>query len=153
MPKPKLSADEIDQIVHLLTSWRGKLTWDLLVDKVTAFLARPFTRQALDAHPEISRAFKLAKKRIRENNDARKDRGFGPEDHEISDKAVVALQKELTIALERVDSLSAEVLLLKQEKNAFLETFATWLYNARNRMLTEKDLNLPLPKVERNRTA
>lgn len=153
VPKPKLSADDIDHIVHLLTCWRGTLTWNLLADKVTAVLGRPYTRQALDAHEEIGRAFKLAKDRVREDSCARKDTGVGPQKHETSDKVVIALQKELAIALERVDSLRAEVVLLTQEKNAFLETFATWLYNARNRRVTEKDLNLPLPKVERDRTA
>lgn len=152
MPKPKLSADDIDGIVHLLTSWRGRLTWELLVDKVTAVLGRSYTRQALDAHDEINRAFKLAKDRSREDNGTRKDRRFGPDDHEASDKDIIALQKELAIAVERVESLKAEVVLLKQERNTFLETFATWLYNARNRKMTEKDLNLPLPEVQRDRT-
>ncbi|RWM04338.1 MAG: hypothetical protein EOR68_03790 [Mesorhizobium sp.] len=152
MSKPKLSADDIDHIVHLLTSWRDKLTWDLLVDKVIAVLGRKYSRQALDAHEEIGRAFKLAKDRAREDR-AEKDRRFGYEHHETSDKVLIALQKELAIALETVDSLRAEVVLLKREKNAFLETFATWLYNARNRRMTEKDLNLPLPEVERDRTA
>lgn len=152
--KPKLSAEDIDQIVHLLTSWRGKLTWVLLVDKMIAVLGRPYTRQALDAHEEISRAFTLAKNRTREHNRAGKNRGlFSPDDHEISAKDVTVLQKEFAIALERIETLKAEVVLLRQERNAFLETFATWLYNARNRKMTEKDLNAPLPEVQRDRTA
>ena len=51
-----------------------------------------------------------------------------------------------------MEALKAEVALLKQERDGFLETFATWLYNARNRGLSERDLNEPLPAVERHRS-
>lgn len=136
MAKAKLSVDDIDSIVNILTGWRGKLTWELLVDKVAAILGRPFTRQALDSHAAIKRAFALAKKRFREGKHA------APQPPHTS--------VELAIALDRVDALQAEVTLLKQERNALLETFATWLYNARNRGLAERDLNRPLPLVERH---
>jgi hypothetical protein len=136
--KAKLSPDDIDLIVSLLTGWRGKLTWELLVDKVTAVLGRSYTRQALNAHDGIKRAFNLAKERAREGKRA------GPVPKDIS--------PELATALERVETLRAEVDLLKQERNGFLETFATWLYNARNRGLSERDLNQTLPTVERHRS-
>ena len=136
MAKGKLSADDIDRIVTLLTGWRGRLTWELLIDKVTAILGRSFTRQALDAHAEIKRAFVLAKNRSRDAKHA------NPRSPHIT--------VELATALDRVDALKAEVTLLKQERNAFLETFATWLYNARNRGLSERELSLPLPTVERH---
>lgn len=138
MPKAKLSSDDIDHIVSLLTSWRGKLTWDLLVDKIAAILGRSYTRQALNAHVEIKRAFDLAKNRSRQG----KRTDSGPQH----------TSPELATALERVETLRAEVALLKQERNDFLQTFATWLYNARNRGLSERDLNQPLPAVERHRS-
>lgn len=138
MPKAKLSPADIDHIVNLLTSWRGKLTWELLVDKVTAVLGRSYTRQALDAHDAIKRAFDLAKKRARESKHA--------------DLMPSHIAPELVIALDRVETLRAEVTLLKQERDRYLQTFATWLYNARNRGLSERDLNQPLPAVERHRS-
>ena len=139
MAKAKLSVDDVDRIVSILTSWQGKLTWDLLVIKVTAVVGRPFTRQALDGHAGIKRAFGLAKERAREG----KSTVFKSVD----------ISPELATALQRVDNLRSEVILLKHERNSFLETFATWLYNARNRGLTERDLNQPLPPVERHRSA
>ncbi|MER9338147.1 hypothetical protein NKJ06_29990 [Mesorhizobium sp. M0293] len=139
MPKPKLSPNDIDQIVNQLTSWRGKLTWDLLVDKVTAALGRPYSRQALDAHDDVKIAFDLAKKRVREGKSA------SPASPDIS--------PELATALDRVETLRAEVAVLKQQRDGFLETFAVWLYNARNRGITERDLNQLLPAVERHRSA
>lgn len=136
MVKAKLSDHDIDSIVNILTGWRGKLTWELLVDKVAAVLGRPFTRQGLDYHAAIKRAFTLAKTRLRKGKHAT------PQSPDTS--------VELAIAVDRVDVLQAEVTLLKQERNALLETFATWLYNARNRGLSERDLNRPLPVVERH---
>lgn len=136
--KAKLSSDDIDHIVSLLTSWRGKLTWELLVDKVAAVLGRSYTRQALNGHDHIKRAFDLAKKRAREGKRV--------------DALSPHVSPELATALDRVEALRAEVTLLKQERNGFLETFATWLYNARNRGLSERDLNQPLPMVERHRS-
>lgn len=138
MPKAKLSPDDIDHIVHLLTTWCGKLTWDLLVNKVAAVLGRSYTRQALNTHDAIKRAFDLAKKRAREGTriDPMQSRN----------------SPELAIALDRVETLRAEVALLKQERDGYLQTFATWLYNARNRGLSERELNQPLPAVERHRS-
>lgn len=136
MPKAKLSVDDIDRIVTLLIGWRGKLTWELLNDKVAAVLGRSYTRQALDAHADIKRAFASAKTRSRGAKHADPRSGH--------------ITVELATALDRVNALQAEVTLLKQERNAFLETFATWLYNARNRGLSERDLNRPLPVVERH---
>ena len=138
MPKAKLSSDDIDQIVNVLTGWRGKLTWDRLVDKIAAVLGRTYTRQALNAHDQIKRAFDLAKRRAR--------------DGKRIDPAPPHGSPELVTALDRVEILRAEVALLKQERDGFLETFATWLYNARNRGLSERDLNQPLPAVERHRS-
>jgi hypothetical protein len=43
MSKAKLSSDDIDHIVSLLTSWRGNLTWEPLVDALAhppAFLGQ-----------------------------------------------------------------------------------------------------------------
>jgi hypothetical protein len=136
--KSKLSPNDIDYIVNLLTSWRGKLTWELVVDKVAAVLGRSYTRQALDAHVEIKRAFDLAKRRTREGKRV--------------DPLSPHVSPELATALDCVETLRAEVALLRQERNGFLETFATWLYNARNRGLSERDLNQPLPAIERHRS-
>ncbi|MCU4180111.1 hypothetical protein [Bosea sp. BH3] len=138
MAKAKLSGDEIDQIVGMLVGWRGDLTWGRLLDKVAAVLGRPFTRQALDGHDAISRAFKSGKKRIR---GAKRLNPGAPE-----------ISAELAAALERVDALQTQVALLRDERTGFLEVFATWQYNARNRGMSDRDLNLPLPTVERHAT-
>lgn len=136
MPKAKLSPGDIDLIINLLTGWQGRLTWEMLVDKIAVVMGRTYTRQALDAHVGVKRAFDLAKTRARG--------GKRP--------GAVPLSPELETALDRVDALKEEIAVLKRERNGFLEMFATWLYNARNRGLSESDLNQPLPAVERHRS-
>lgn len=136
MSKRRLSEKEIQQIVGLLTAWRGKLSWKLLLGRVEALLGRPFTRQGLDKNETISIAFQQAKDRIR----SRPKRTAAVE----SDSP-----PELALVQRRIDSLVAEVEVLKAERDRLLERFATWLYNARSRGVSEFDLNRKLPDVER----
>lgn len=137
MPKAKLSPGDIDIIINMLMSWQGNLTWEMLTDKIAAVLGRSYTRQALDAHVSVKRAFALAKKRARSGK---------------SSGAMLHVSPELKTASDRVEALKVEVALLRQERNAFLETFATWLYNAHNRGLSELELNQSLPAIERHRS-
>ena len=140
MADARLTDAEVDKIVNLLTTWQGKLSWELLLRRVTPLLGRDFTRQGLDKQQSISIAFKQAKDRIRIR--AKK----APRDRDSD------LPPELAAAQRRIDNLMAEVKLLKAEKDKFLERFATWLYNARSRGLSEIDLNSPLPPVDRDKS-
>lgn len=137
MAKARLTEDEIERIVALLVSWQGKLSWELLTERVEAILKRPFTRQGLDKQEGIRNAFQVAKERLR----------AAPSTPSTSE-----MSAELMMALSRVDALEAEVLSLKAERNRFHEKFATWQYNARSRGISEADLNRPLPRVERDRS-
>ncbi len=137
MAKARLTDEEIDRIVALLVSWRGKLSWDLLTKKVGVSLKRSFTRQGLDKQENIRTAFQQAKERLR-STPARKS----------SDE----MSAELAMVLGRVDRLEAELAVMKAERNRFLQKFATWQYNARSRGMSEADLNMPLPRVGRDRS-
>lgn len=137
MARTRLSDQEIEQIVGLLTSWTGELSWELVVIRVKALLKRPFTRQGLDKQQPIRFAFKQAKTRLRTR--PRKVK-LGAED---------GMSPELAAAQRQIDNLRAEIKVLKAEKNALLERFATWTYNARSRGLSEEALNRKLPPVDR----
>jgi hypothetical protein len=137
MAKARLTDDEIERIVGLLISWQGKLSWEMLTEQVGVMLKRPFTRQGLDKQENIRTAFQQAKDRLRSSPAT-------PSASEMS--------AELAMALGRVDRLEAEIAVLKAERNRFNEKFATWQYNARSKGLSEADLNMPLPKVERDRS-
>jgi len=140
MAEARLTDTEVDKIVNLLTTWQGRLSWELLLRRVTPLLGRDFTRQGLDKQQSISIAFKQAKERTR-----------------IRAKKVPAgddpdLPPELAAAQRRIENLLAEVELLKAQKDQLLERFATWLYNARSRGLSEIDLSSPLPPVDRDKS-
>lgn len=137
MAKARLTDDEIDRIVALLVSWQGRLSWELLTKKVGVMLKRTFTRQGLDKQENIRVAFQQAKERLRSSPVT---------------KSSVEISDELALALGRVDRLEAEIAVLKAERNRFLQKFATWQYNARSRNMSEADLNMPLPRVERGRS-
>jgi hypothetical protein len=133
----RLTDDDIAAIVGLLTSWTGKLTWELFVKRVTALLGKPYTRQGLDKHFSISTAFRQAKERNRKKR---------LQDANSSD---AGLPPDLAMALQTIESLKGEVAVLRLERSRFLEKFATWLYNARSRGIPEQELNRPLPGVNR----
>jgi uncharacterized small protein (DUF1192 family) len=137
MAKARLTNDEIDRIVGILVSWEGKLSWDLLTDQVGAMLKRSFTRQGLNKQENIRVAFQQAKDRLRSSSVA---------------TSPIEISAELSLALSRVDRLEAQIAVLKAERNRFLQKFATWQYNARSRNMSEAELNLPLPSVERDRS-
>lgn len=135
MAKARLTDREVEQIVGLLTSWRGDLSWELLLERVGSMLGRTFTRQGLNKQENILTAFQNAKVRLRAT----------PPDPS-------GLSPELAMAQARIDSMVAELAVMKAERDRLNEKFATWLYNARSRGITAVDLNRPLPQVDRDRS-
>ncbi|MCQ1572093.1 hypothetical protein NFO65_15275 [Neorhizobium galegae] len=138
MAAARLTDPEIDKIVVLLTTWQGRLSWELLLLRVTRMLGRKFTRQGLDKQPSISAAFKQAKDRLRIRV------------KKSSSDSVDNRLPELVASEKRIENLIAEIAVMKEEKDRLLERFATWLYNARSRGLTQIDLSQPLPQIDRD---
>ncbi|AOG11563.1 hypothetical protein [Agrobacterium sp. RAC06] len=134
MAKARLTRDEIDRIVELLTSWRGKLSWELLLKRVEAILRRPFTRQGLAKQENIQTAYQQAKNRIR------------------LVKPTSSKSPEIELMQSTIDSLRAKIAVMEAERGRYDEKFATWLYNARSRGISELDLNRHLPEVDRDRS-
>lgn len=137
MSGSRLTDSDIAAIVGLLTSWRGKLTWELFVERVTALLGKPYTRQGLDKHFSISTAFSQAKERNRKKR------------LQVAKSTDHGLPPDLAMALRTIEALRGEVAVQRSERGYLLEKFATWLYNARSRGIPEEELNRPLPEVNR----
>ena len=133
MAKARLTSDEIEQIVELLTSWRGELTWELLLERVEALLRRTFTRQGLAKQENIQTAYQQAKNRIR-----------------LAKPTYSKPLPEIELMQNTIDSLRAKMAVMEAERGRYEEKFATWLYNARSRGISELDLNRRLPDVDRN---
>ncbi len=120
----RLSGADIAAIESDLRQWsKPKITWNAVVSRVRALIGRRFSRQALESHQAIYRAYVGAKKRLRA--------GLPP-----------AKRKPLA---ERVAILQGENRKLRQENEVLLERFVTWQVNAESFGLRPDQLNAPLP--------
>jgi hypothetical protein len=133
---PNLDGESIAVIVGILDGWKGKLSWEALIEAIERRTHARYTRQALDKHVRIKTAFGLRKKALAE---ARGERG------------PAADSPELEAALQRIARLEGENTRLTAENQNLLEQFARWAYNAHARGLDQNFLNRPLPPVNRDR--
>ncbi|MDP3308622.1 hypothetical protein [Methylotenera sp.] len=124
----------IEHIVQILDGWSGKLTWQLLIERIYLQLYTRYTRQALHSHTRVKEAFNLRKKSL-----------AGREHEEIVEDI-----PELQFSLQRIARLEAENERIKLENNRLLEQFVRWAYNASTRGLDERFLSQPLPPVYRD---
>lgn len=66
MPKIVVTNENISDILHLIDTWKGKLTWPLLCNEVKAMLGlEDVTRQALSGYKEIQEAYTARKQSLR----------------------------------------------------------------------------------------
>ncbi|MVT64849.1 hypothetical protein GPL21_06980 [Bradyrhizobium pachyrhizi] len=120
----RLGKDDITRIVEELREWsKLKITWKAVVSRVESVLGgRRFSRQALQAHPDIFRAFRGTKTRLRKGQ---------------------PLEKRKPSAV-RIAELQAENLELSARNDAFLEMYVTWLLNAKRHKIEINQLDAPL---------
>lgn len=126
-----LSENDINKILNLIDSWQGKLTWDSLCDKSKILVGKRPTRQSLNSNKKIKNAFTNKKKLLK------------------TEEPQLSMPPSLKIAGQRIKKLEEENKRLKNENQNLLEQFTIWQYNAYRHNLTEKDLNNPLPPVDR----
>jgi hypothetical protein len=131
--RPKrLTEKNIAQILHTLDSWRGPLTWDLLLDAIEVLLKHRYSRQALWMHERIRLAFGV-----------RKSLSAGPE------KMQPRGSLGIIAAHEQIANLRAKVARLEDENQKLKVQFIRWAHNAHKRGLDETFLNQPLPAIDR----
>lgn len=128
-----LTDQDVDKIVGILDGWQGKLTWDGLCDAASKQVGKRPTRQSLNSHKKIKQAFTDKKKRLK------------------GDLQEVKTPPSLAIAGQRIKRLEEENARLKKENGRLLEQYVTWQYNAYRHGLTEDKLNMPLPRIDRER--
>lgn len=134
---PDLTKERIDQVVEILDTWKGKLTWDLLLSALHAATGVRYSRFTFAEYPAIANAFSLKKEALRGT--------VTPERGEPRDERVRA-------ALEQADRYKAKAERLQQENDLLLEQFVTWATNAERKGVTLHMLNAPLPKPDRDRS-
>lgn len=133
MPKILITEENLEDIVMLINTWEGKLTWDLLCSEVSKLLnIKSIERQSLANYSDIQKAFSTRKQRIKENSKA------NPQPNVTIDY----LQKQ-------VNNLKAQVQRLEEINEQYKQKFIVWQYNAYMHGMTEDKLNKPLIAVNR----
>ncbi|MDK6080190.1 hypothetical protein [Massilia varians] len=134
---PDLTNERLKVVVDIIDSWKGKLTWPLLLVAVKEKLGIEYSRFTFAEYPQVANAFSLRKDALRGTWKARSG--------EPRDEKVRAAQ-------EQVDRYKAKVERLEQENQLLLEQFVTWALNAERKGVTMMMLNTPLPKPSRDRS-
>lgn len=99
MASPSLNTRQIRKIETLIESWVGKLTWELLVEKIKSELDISITRQSLTTYKSIHTAYKHKKQELR---------GKGTPE-------LIEFTKADIDAFERIQNLEAEVKVLQRQ--------------------------------------
>nr|WKF58231.1 hypothetical protein HUO10_002729 [Paraburkholderia busanensis] len=134
---PDLTAERIKLVLDTLDRWKGKLTWDLLIDAIRKDTGYTYSRFTFAEYTEIANAFSLKKDALR--GTWKGERGQ-PRDERVR------------AALEQVERYKAKVERLEMQNQLLLEQFVTWAHNAELKGVTVMMLNAPLPKPQRDRT-
>lgn len=134
---PDLTDERITAVVETLDDWKGKLTWELLLDAVEASIGYRYSRFTFAEYPEIANAFSLKKDALRGN--------LPRERSEPRDERVRA-------ALAQADRYKAKAKRLEAENGLLTEQFVTWAINAERNGVTMDMLNVPIPKPQRDRS-
>lgn len=134
---PDLTQEHIAKALDTLDDWRGKLTWDLLLDELEKLWGTRYSRFTLASYAEVANAFIVRKNALR--GTLPKSRGT-PTD------------ERLRATLEQIERLKARAERLEAENSLLLERFVTWAHNAERKGVTMDMLNKPLPKPNRDRS-
>jgi hypothetical protein len=133
MPKILITEENLEDIIMLIKTWEGKLTWNLLCSKVSGLLnIKSIERQSLANYPDIQKAFSQQKQKIKE--DAKKE----PVPNVTMD-----------YLLKQVNNLRAQVQRLEEINERYKQQFIVWQYNAYMHGMTQDALNKPLIAVNR----
>lgn len=132
-----LNEERIEKILELLDMWRGKLTWELLIDKLEEEVGIRYSRFTFQDRTEIVNAFKVRKNALR--GTVPRERG-APRDEQVR------------AALATADRYKAKAERLQDENDLLLEQFVKWAFNAQRRNVSIEQLNAPLPKPNRDQT-
>lgn len=134
---PDLTQEHISTTLDTLDTWRGKLTWDLLLDELEKVWGTRYSRFTLSGYAEIANAFVIRKDALR--GTLPKPRG-------------VPSDERLRAVMEQAHRLKAKAERLEAENNLLVEQFVTWAHNAERKGVTMDMLNEPLPKPDRDRS-
>jgi len=130
-----LENKDILAIVNLIRGWpEEKLTWSAICKAAEPLVGKLPTRQSLNAHEAIVTAYQ-AKKEALKGRGTQKPR-----------------PASLNIAAARIANLESEIVELKEENRRYKQQFVIWQYNAYKHGMKEHQLNVSMPKIDRERS-
>lgn len=117
MPKVVITSETLPIVLSLIDTWKGKLTWDLLCDKVSLALGIKdgIQRQSLSSYKDIQVAYSQKKTELRKAKSS----------SETTDSDVNIEYMERKIA-----ALTSELSRVKKINDAYKQRFVLWQYNA-----------------------
>ncbi|APR65992.1 hypothetical protein CN03_03045 [Thalassolituus oleivorans] len=142
MPKIVITEETMSKVLKLILTWRGKLTWTLLCERVSEILEIDnITRQTLSSYQEIQAAYSQRKEQLR-NSD--------------SEEANKKKNTNAEYLLNKIDGLEAELTIARTTIEKYKQQFVRWQYNAylhgiRMESLDDAIEMLENPLVEINR--
>ena len=130
-----LSRQDIAAIVNLIRGWEEtKLTWSAICEEAEPLIGKLPTRQSLNAHEAITTAYQTKKDLLK---------GKAPKKPRPA---------SLNAAASRIANLEAELAEVKEQNRRYKQMFTIWQYNAYKKGISESQLNMPLPKIDRERS-
>lgn len=115
MPKIVITAENIPEILHLIETWKGKLTWPLLCEDIMVMLQLDnVTRQTLSGYKQIQDAYTARKQYLRENKDTE-----APQ-----------INSDIEYWQNQVESLEVELKRANKINEMYKQRFVLWQHNA-----------------------
>lgn len=155
--------DNREKILAIIDGWSGKLTYDLLSEKLQSELGlkRPPSRHTYSKHDEIKHAFDLKKKELRNKKSVaiEEARTLFESSDKLGDLLINLSNDDATIAelikrIEKIENenekLNSENRRLTSQNDILLERFARWQHNLNkmdnvdlNKLVATIDSGLP----------
>jgi hypothetical protein len=115
MPKIVVTIESIPEILHLIETWKGKLTWPLLCEEVMVMLQLDdVSRQALSGYDNIQKAYTTRKQFLRENKNAE----------------APPVNSDVEYWQNQVESLEVELARANKTIEMYKQRFVLWQHNA-----------------------
>lgn len=134
---PDLTDKLISMVLEILDGWKGKLTWELLLDSVALSTGHRYSRFTFAEYPQIANAFSFKKETLRGT---------------ISSSASEPRDERVRLALAQAARCKAKADRLEAENQLLIEQFVTWAINAERKGVTMDMMNAPLPKPNRGQS-
>lgn len=115
MPKIVITAENIPEVLHLIETWKGKLTWPLLCKDIMVMLQLDnVTRQALSGYKQIQEAYTARKQYLRDNKDIE----------------ALPVNSDVEYWLNQVNTLEVELEKANKTIEMYKQRFVLWQHNA-----------------------